>query len=56
MRRPRVIAPQSHQKAYYHCVSRIVNRDFVLGEVETKVENCPQPETSSGRVGAFAIW
>ena len=34
MRRARFKAPSSHPFAYYHCVSRIVNRDFVLGEAE----------------------
>ena len=34
MRRPRLIAPATHPLAYYHCVSRVVNRDFVLGEAE----------------------
>jgi putative transposase len=34
MRRPRLKAPASHPVAYYHCVSRVVNRDFVLGAAE----------------------
>ena len=34
MHRARFKAPSSHPFAYYHCVSRIVNRDFVLGEAE----------------------
>jgi putative transposase len=34
MRRRRLKAPASHQVAYYHCVSRVVNRDFVLGGAE----------------------
>ena len=34
MRRPRLKAPASHPVAYYHLVSRVVNRDFVLGEAE----------------------
>ena len=34
MRRPRLKAPASHPVAFYHCVSRIVNRDFVLGDAE----------------------
>jgi hypothetical protein len=34
MRRPRLKAPASHSVAYYHCVSRVVNRDFVLGDAE----------------------
>ncbi len=34
MRRPRLKAPASHPVAYYHCVSRVVDRRFVLGEEE----------------------
>lgn len=34
MRRPRLFAPEHFEKAYYHCVSRVVNREFVLGEAE----------------------
>lgn len=34
MRRPRVKAPDSHAAAYYHCVSRVVGREFLLGEAE----------------------
>ena len=34
MRLPRLKAPTDLPVAYYHCVSRVVNRDFVLGEVE----------------------
>ena len=34
MRRPRLLAPHHHKTAFYHCVSRVVNRDFVLGEAE----------------------
>jgi REP element-mobilizing transposase RayT len=34
MRRRRLKAPASHPVAYYHCVSRVVNRDFVLGGAE----------------------
>jgi REP element-mobilizing transposase RayT len=34
MRRPRLKAPAFLPVAYYHVVSRIVNRDFVLGEEE----------------------
>jgi hypothetical protein len=34
MRRPRLKAPASHPVAYYHCVSRVVNREFVLGAAE----------------------
>ncbi|PAW70437.1 MAG: hypothetical protein B9S38_07790 [Verrucomicrobiia bacterium Tous-C4TDCM] len=34
MRRPRLKAPAFLPVAFYHCVSRVVNRDFVLGEEE----------------------
>ena len=34
MRPARIIAPAHHEKAYYHCISRIVNREFVLHEQE----------------------
>ena len=34
MRRPRLKAPDHLPVAYYHCVSRVVNRDFVLGPAE----------------------
>ena len=34
MRRPRILAPKGHKTAFYHCVSRVVNREFVLGEAE----------------------
>jgi putative transposase len=34
MRRPRLIAPAFLPVAYYHCVSRVVNRDSVLGHAE----------------------
>lgn len=34
MRRARLKAPHSHSVAYYHCVSRVVNREFVFGEEE----------------------
>ena len=34
MRRPRVKAPDGHAAAYYHCVSRVVGREFLLGEAE----------------------
>jgi putative transposase len=34
MRRPRLKAPKSHSVAYYHCVSRVVNRAFVFGAAE----------------------
>lgn len=31
MRRPRLKAPAGHAVAYYHCVSRVVGREFLLG-------------------------
>ncbi|WP_411847278.1 transposase [Roseibacillus persicicus] len=34
MRRPRVKVPSGHAQAYYHCVSRVVGREFLLGETE----------------------
>ena len=34
MRQARLKAPEEHKVAYYHCISRVVNRDFVLGEEE----------------------
>lgn len=34
MRRPRLKAPDDFPAAIYHCVSRVVNREMVLGEVE----------------------
>ena len=34
MRQPRLKAPDDLPVAYYHCVSRVVNREFVLGEAE----------------------
>jgi len=34
MRKARITAPAHHEKAYYHCVSRVVNREFVLHEAE----------------------
>jgi putative transposase len=34
MRMARLKAPEGHPVAYYHCVSRVVNREFVFGPVE----------------------
>jgi REP element-mobilizing transposase RayT len=34
MRQPRLKAPDDWTQAYYHCVSRVVDRRFVLGEEE----------------------
>src|SRR5678816_2242774 len=32
--RPRLKAPAGHPAGFGHCISRVVNRDFVLGELE----------------------
>ncbi len=37
MRHSRLKAPAHHPTAYYHCVSRIVNRDFVLQRPEREM-------------------
>lgn len=34
MRQARLKAPEGHEVAYYHCISRVVNREFVLREEE----------------------
>ena len=34
MRKARVLAPETLKNSYYHCVSRVVGREFILGEVE----------------------
>ena len=34
MRKPRWKAPPSFEVAYYHCLSRVVDRQFVLGPEE----------------------
>ena len=34
MRLRRLKAPANHPVAYYHCLSRVVNRDFVFGPTE----------------------
>ena len=34
MRRPRFKAPPEHPLAYYHCISRVVDRQFVFGPAE----------------------
>ena len=34
MRRPRVKAPETHSAGYYHCVSRVVGREFLFGDEE----------------------
>lgn len=37
MRQPRLKAPADHPTAFYHCVSRVVNRDFVLQKAEREM-------------------
>lgn len=37
MRQARLRASRELEKGYYHCVSRVVNREFVLGEEEKEV-------------------
>lgn len=37
MRLPRLKAPAHHPAAFYHCVSRVVNRDFVLQKPEREM-------------------
>jgi putative transposase len=37
MRQPRLKAPAHHPTAFYHCVSRVVNRDFVLQKDEREM-------------------
>ncbi len=34
MRKARLKVPSSEKEAFYHCFSRVVNRDFVLGHLE----------------------
>ncbi len=34
MRQARFKAPEDHEVAYYHCISRVVNREFVFGSEE----------------------
>ena len=34
MRQPRLKAPPNHPVGYYHCISRVVDRQFVLGDLE----------------------
>lgn len=34
MRQARLRAPKDHTEAYYHCVSRVVNREFIFGDAE----------------------
>ena len=37
VRQARLKAPPDHQAAYYHCISRVVNREFVVGEEEKEM-------------------
>ncbi len=37
MRQPRLKAPGHLDVAYYHCISRVVNRSFVFGKVEREM-------------------
>jgi putative transposase len=37
MRQPRLKAPGHLDVAYYHCISRVVNRSFVLGNMEREM-------------------
>jgi hypothetical protein len=58
MRRTRFKAEASVQVAHYHCVSRVVDRNFVLGELEkeTFVKLMRRYETYCGvRVLSFCI-
>jgi len=34
VRQARLKAPEGHPVAYYHCISRVVNREFVFGDLE----------------------
>ncbi len=34
MRKARLKIPSSEKEAFYHCISRVVNRDFVFGDLE----------------------
>ncbi len=34
MRTARIKADESHERAFYHCISRVVERRFALGEAE----------------------
>ena len=34
MRQPRIKVPSHHPVAYYHCISRVVNREFIFGDLE----------------------
>ena len=58
MRQARLKAPEGHDVAYYHCISRVVNREFVLGEEEREqfVEMMRCYEHFSGvRVLAYCV-
>ncbi len=58
MRQARIKAPTDHPLAYYHCISRVVNRDFILGEREKErfVKMMRGQERFSGiRVVTFCV-
>ena len=58
MRRARFKAEASVQVAHYHCVSRVVDRNFVLGELEkeTFIKLMRRYETYCGvRVLSFCV-
>lgn len=58
MRRPRFKAPPEHPLAYYHCISRVVDRQFVFGQEENEqfVEFMRLYERFSGvRVVTFCV-
>lgn len=48
MRQPRLKAPREHPAGYHHCLSRVVNRDFVFGELEK--------ETFVDWMGRYAVF
>lgn len=37
MRQPRLKAPPDHQAGFHHCLSRVVNRDFVFDDLEKEM-------------------
>jgi putative transposase len=55
MRRPRLKAPAFLPVAYYHCVSRVVDRQFVFGDEEKDklveyMHTCASTSASAGCV------